>query len=50
MEIVVAPNKFFVKVGVLIGSAANLGHGLSGVLARRKLSRNSSLPAATIGH
>jgi len=41
MEIVVAPNTNFVKVGVLIGSATNLGHGLGKVLVGRNLSKNS---------
>jgi hypothetical protein len=50
MEIVVAPNTNFIKVGILIGFATNLGHGLSGVLAGRNLNRNLGLPATTIGH
>jgi hypothetical protein len=33
-----------VRRGVLIGSVAKLGSGLSGVLVRRKLSGSSTLP------
>jgi hypothetical protein len=50
LGIIVAPNTNFVKVGVLIGFAPNLGHGLSGVLARRNLNKNSGLAATTTGH
>jgi hypothetical protein len=50
MEIIVAPNTIFVNARILIGSTANLGHGLNEVLARKKLSRNSGLPTTTTGH
>jgi hypothetical protein len=38
-----------VKRGVLIGSIAKLGNGLNGVLTRKKLSGNMTLPITTIG-
>jgi hypothetical protein len=41
---VVAPTMDVVKKGILIGFIAKLGSGLSGVLARRKLSGSSTLP------
>jgi hypothetical protein len=49
METVVAPHTNFIRGRVLIGFAANLGHGLKGILVRRNLNRNSRIPIATIG-
>jgi hypothetical protein len=40
---IVAPNTNVVRLGVLIGSTTNLGCGLSGLLARRNLSRSLKL-------
>jgi hypothetical protein len=47
VEMVVAPNTNIVRSGVLIGSAVNLGSGLSGVSARRNLSWSSTLSTTT---
>ena len=47
VEMIVAPNMDFVKMGVLFGFATKLGNGSSGVLARRNLSRNSTRPVIT---
>jgi len=44
VEIVIAPNTNFVRGGILIKFATNLGHGLGGILKGRNLSRNSGLP------
>ncbi len=44
MEIIVVPNLEVVRRGILIGSIANLGSGLDGVLTGRNLSRSSTLP------
>jgi nitrogen fixation protein len=49
VETVVAPTMDVVKRGVLIGSTTNLGNGWSGVLARKKLSGNTTLPITIIG-
>jgi len=49
VETFVAPTMDVVKKGVLIRSTTNLGSGSSGVLARRKLSGNTTLPTITIG-
>jgi hypothetical protein len=44
VAIVVAPNTNFVKGGILIGFATNLGCGSGGVLKGRNLNRSSRLP------
>jgi len=44
---VVVPNMGVVRKGILIGFVAKLGSGLGGVLTRRKLSGNSTLPTTT---
>jgi hypothetical protein len=49
VETVVEPNIDVVKRGVLIGFAAKLGSGSSGVLAGRNLSQSSALPIPIIG-
>jgi hypothetical protein len=49
METMVAPSMNVVKDEVLFGSATNLGSGLSGILVRRNLSRNSTLAIVIIG-
>ncbi len=46
---IVAPKRNFVKGGVVIGFAMNLGHGSRGVLVGRNLSRSLGTPLATIG-
>jgi len=38
-----------VKRGVLIGSTTNMGSGLDGVLAGRKLNESTTLPTTIIG-
>ncbi len=38
-----------VQKGVLIGSVAKLGNGSGGVLIKKKLSRNTTLPTSTTG-
>ncbi len=43
VETVVVPNIDIVKRGVLIGSAAKLGSGSSGVLVGRNLNQSSTL-------
>ncbi len=40
---------YFVKSGILIGSAANLGYGLGGISMKRKLSRSLGTPITIIG-
>jgi len=35
--------------GTLIGSTTKMGNGSGGILARRKLSGNTTLPTSTIG-
>jgi hypothetical protein len=47
VETMVAPNTNIVRSGVLIGFAANLGSGSSGVLAGRNLSWSSTLSTTT---
>ncbi len=47
MEKIVAPNINVVKRGVLIGFAAKLGSGSSGILIGRNLSRSLALPIVT---
>ncbi len=49
MEMVVVPNMDFVKKGVLFRFATKLGSGLGGVLARRHMSRNSTLSVIITG-
>jgi len=49
VETVVVPNMDFVKRGVLLRFATKLGSGSGGVLARRNLSRNSTLLVITTG-
>jgi hypothetical protein len=48
VETIVAPTTNFVKIGILIGSATNLGRGLGGVLERRNLSKSLGIPIAII--
>ncbi len=48
VETIVVLATIFVRTGVLIEFATNLGHGSGGVLARRNLSRSSGIPIATI--
>jgi hypothetical protein len=48
VETVVAPNTNFVKGGILMGFAMNLGCGLRGVLTKRNLTTNSRIPIITI--
>jgi hypothetical protein len=48
VETVVAPNINFVRNGILVGSATNLGHGLGGVSAKRNLSKSSRILISTI--
>ncbi len=45
---IVVPNMDIVRKGVLIGSIAKLGSGLSGVLARRNLNQSSTVPSVII--
>ncbi len=47
-ETVVAPTMDVVKRGVLIGSTTKLGNGSNGVLARKKLNVNMTLPITII--
>jgi len=49
VETVVAPNIYVVTRGVLIRSTTKLGNKLSGILAKRNLNRNTTLPIITIG-
>jgi hypothetical protein len=49
METIVGPTTYFVKSGILIKSATNLGCGLGGVLIRRNLSRSLGILVAIIG-
>jgi hypothetical protein len=46
---VIVPTMDVVRRALLIGYITNLGSGLGGVSAGRKLSGNSTLPIATIG-
>ncbi len=48
MEIIVAFNTNFVKGGILIGFATNLGCGSGGVSKGRNLNRSSGLPTVII--
>jgi len=49
IETFVAPSMDVVRRGVLIGSITKMGNGLDGILARRKLNGNTTLPTTTIG-
>jgi hypothetical protein len=49
VETTVTPNTNFVRGGILIGFAANLGHGLGGLSEGRNLSKSSRLPTTTDG-
>ncbi len=49
METIVVSTTYFVKSGILIGSATNLGYGLGGILTKRKLSRSLGIPITIIG-
>jgi hypothetical protein len=49
METIVVSTTYFVKSGILIGSAANLGYGLGGISTKRKLSRSLGTPITIIG-
>jgi hypothetical protein len=46
---IVAPNIYVVRKGILIGSATKLDSGSGGILARRNLNQNTTLPTITIG-
>jgi hypothetical protein len=47
VEIIIAPNTNFVKGGVLMGSAMNLGCGSKWVSTRRNLSLSLRIPIIT---
>ncbi len=49
METIIAPTTYFVKSGILIRSATNLGCRWEGVSTKRNLSRSSRIPIAIIG-
>jgi len=46
---VVGPNIYVVKRGVLVGFATKLGSGLGRISAGRNLNQSSTLPTTTIG-
>jgi hypothetical protein len=49
VETIVAPNKFFVRSGVLTKFLLNLGHGLGRILVGRNLSKSFGLPTTIVG-